>query len=169
MKVAKACRQCRESKRKCTRPPGALRCTPCALKQLPCSLASSYTRPQAPILPQPPSSASPPSAAPSPASHQQGLVLPSQAVILELVDIYITLLHDKPHSLFHEPSIRQAVQAETISKQVLCGILALSARHVSCIPCLPLDHADSLEEKDSTMTPLSELKEQPSHRKPSAC
>lgn len=55
-------------------------------------------------------------------------MLPSQAVILELVDVYIALLHDKPHSLFHEPSIRQAVQAETISKQVLCGILALSAR-----------------------------------------
>ncbi|OJD38883.1 uncharacterized protein BKCO1_3000229 [Diplodia corticola] len=120
MKVAKACRQCRESKRKCTSASDAHCCTPCQRKQLPCSLAGNRSRQRAPILPQPPLPASP-----SPAEPLDGHVSPSQTAICELVDLYITLIHDKPHSLFHEPTIRQAASAGSISNQVLCGISAL--------------------------------------------
>lgn len=131
MKVAKACRQCRESKRKCTKSPTASSCAPCDHKQLSCSFASNHGRQHAPILPQPASSATRFSTDDTTFCQPQGIPLPSRHVICELVDLYIKLVHDKPHSLFHEPSIRDAAASGLIRNQVLCGILALSARCVN--------------------------------------
>lgn len=156
MKVAKACRQCRESKRKCTRQDYMQRCTPCMHKQLSCSLATTLAcRPHAPILPQPQRTAAITTGS-----------FPPQSLIQELVDLYITLIHDKPHSLFHEPSIRQAAAQETISKQVLYGILGLSARHA---PRPFLAIFQPLIGKDSTTMLPCVRAGRLMHWRPSAC
>ncbi|GME55823.1 hypothetical protein BKCO1_3000229 [Neofusicoccum parvum] len=128
MKVAKACRQCRESKRKCTKQPDAQRCNPCLHKQLPCSLQNTC-RPHQPILPQPKPPLEPLSTPPTALSQPQTIAHPPSNTVQELVDLYITLIHDKPHSLFHEPSLRQAAAADAVPRQALYGILGLSARH----------------------------------------
>lgn len=45
--------------------------------------------------------------------------------------MYIDFIHDKPHSLFHVPSLRANVVDHTIEKSLLCSILALSVRFSS--------------------------------------
>lgn len=55
----------------------------------------------------------------------------SQAVVAELLEYYIDYIHDKPHSLFHNPSLRREVHNGQADRAVLCSILALSARFSS--------------------------------------
>jgi hypothetical protein len=51
-----------------------------------------------------------------------------QETIVELVELYIECIHDKPHSLFHVPTLRADVASQSIDKALLCSILALSTR-----------------------------------------
>lgn len=51
-----------------------------------------------------------------------------QHIICELLEYYIEYIHDKPHSLFHGPSLRREVKLGTIDRGLLCAILALAAR-----------------------------------------
>lgn len=46
----------------------------------------------------------------------------------ELVDVYFRYVHDKPHTLFHEPTLRKAVRDGTVSDAILHGTLGLGAR-----------------------------------------
>tara|TARA_R110002060_G_scaffold11825_12_gene17021 strand:+ start:287 stop:490 length:204 start_codon:yes stop_codon:yes gene_type:complete len=56
--------------------------------------------------------------------------LPSREITTELIDLYISYLHDKPHTLFHEPSLRESAAEGTLSPAVLFGIFGLAARSV---------------------------------------
>jgi hypothetical protein len=38
-------------------------------------------------------------------------------------------MHDKPHALFHEPSLREAVANGSVAPVVLFSILGLAARY----------------------------------------
>jgi hypothetical protein len=50
-------------------------------------------------------------------------------VVETLVELYLRYMHDKPHALFHEPSLKNAVANGTVSQVVLFSILGLAARY----------------------------------------
>jgi hypothetical protein len=54
--------------------------------------------------------------------------MPSDDIASELIELYITYIHDKPHSLFHEPSLRNGARNKTVQHGILYGIFGLSAR-----------------------------------------
>lgn len=114
MKLAKACRQCRDGKRKCDRPATCVPCKQCTRRKLRCSGAAATLK--TPLL----------SPQPRPSTPVQSL--PSLEVRRELCDLYISYIHDKPHTLFHEPTLRQEVADGSVSRAVLYGVLGLSAR-----------------------------------------
>ncbi|KAI9731694.1 MAG: hypothetical protein M1834_004483 [Cirrosporium novae-zelandiae] len=119
MKVGKACVQCREGKRKCDRKGTGAPCAQCLRRHLQCSGAVHHT------------SGSSHSSNPVfilPSTDNVDEVMPDSAALKELIDLYIWYIHDKPHSLFHEPTLRYAISNGTVSKAVLYGILGLSAR-----------------------------------------
>lgn len=51
-----------------------------------------------------------------------------QETVVKLVELYIECIHDKPHSLFHVPTLRLDVSSRRIDDVLLCSILAFSAR-----------------------------------------
>lgn len=53
---------------------------------------------------------------------------PYSEEIIYLVDLYFEYIHDKPHSLFHEPSLKGSVVDGTVSRAVLLSMVGLSAR-----------------------------------------
>lgn len=53
---------------------------------------------------------------------------PYSEEIIYLVDLYFEYIHDKPHSLFHEPSLKGSVLDGTVSRTVLLSMIGLSAR-----------------------------------------
>jgi hypothetical protein len=112
MKLGSACLQCRSGKRKCDKALGTA-CEQCKKRGLQCS-SLQRDAPTAALFPS--LQASPPSS------------LPPAEVIEELVDLYICYIHNKPHSLFHEPSLRQAARDGTLHHGVLFGIAGISAR-----------------------------------------
>lgn len=52
----------------------------------------------------------------------------SSATVNALLEMYIEYIHDKPHSLFHVPTLRADVLSGEIDSKLLCSILALAAR-----------------------------------------
>ncbi|KAK5734462.1 hypothetical protein LTR17_008963 [Elasticomyces elasticus] len=52
----------------------------------------------------------------------------TEGQVSQLVDYYIDYIHDKPHSLFHTPTLRRDVAQGSIDKTLLCAILGLVAR-----------------------------------------
>ena len=54
--------------------------------------------------------------------------LPSQEIIGELVELYLRHLHNKPRTLFHEPTLRKSAREGTLPPHLLLAILGLSAR-----------------------------------------
>lgn len=59
----------------------------------------------------------------------QGALRPQLAVtvIEELCKLYIKHIHDDPHALFHEPTLRRDVASGTIPDATLYCIIGLSA------------------------------------------
>ncbi|KAF3916728.1 hypothetical protein ABW20_dc0106802 [Dactylellina cionopaga] len=53
---------------------------------------------------------------------------PYSEQIFKLVDLYFDYIHDKPHILFHEPSLKRSVRDGTVSRTVLLSLIAISAR-----------------------------------------
>lgn len=50
-------------------------------------------------------------------------------VVETLVELYLRYMHDKPHALFHEPSLKESVASGSVSQVVLLSILGLAARY----------------------------------------
>jgi hypothetical protein len=131
--TTKACLQCRQGKRRCDGSLGAT-CTPCKKRELSCSSANrvkagTALKPAGPSLR--PSSDVRNVQCTSDACvgrQEDTLALTDQETIVELVELYIGCIHDKPHSLFHVPTLRTDVASQSIDKALLCSILALSAR-----------------------------------------
>ena len=115
MKISTACLQCRTGKRKCRSVRIGDSCNPCIRKSLPCSNRSSRRRYQPHDN----------SLIPAPCDNIQP---PYSDEVIYLVDLYFDYIHDKPHTLFHEPSFKASVVDGTVSRTVLLCIIGLSAR-----------------------------------------
>lgn len=115
MKLGSACSQCRIGKRKCIKSAPGSACDQCIKRSLNCSSLSRHTSSRAKLLP-------------NSATADAQSSLPSARTTEELVDLYICYIHNKPHTLFHEPSLRQAAKDGSLSHAVLFGIAGLSAR-----------------------------------------
>jgi hypothetical protein len=128
----KACHQCRQSKRRCGGLLGAT-CTPCNKRGLTCSSAIQI-RQKAILKPTASLESSSSPRTPNAATRRDDgdtLASTDQETVAELVELYIECIHDKPHSLFHVPTLRADVAAQSIDRALLCSILALSARFAS--------------------------------------
>lgn len=122
MRPPKACYGCRQSKRKCTRRSGRVgdACDQCQAKKLRCagSLTNTPARPL-PLLPR--------SESPLEANHDNSFEVTTEAAV-RLVDLYLTKLHNRPHSLFHPVTLRANVQDGSINKALLLAICSMAAR-----------------------------------------
>lgn len=133
MKIAKACQQCRTGKRRCQRLDGQIApraaCAPCEKRNIPCSyslhatdktktLAPARDRDDASLYPNEPEAARGQSLVPDLASED----------VVELVGHYLYFIHDKPHSLFHGPTLRKAIARDQVSKALLYAVCALGTR-----------------------------------------
>jgi len=133
------CAQCRRAKRRCVTVGGHRACLLCVQRRLSCSrltapqpssgAAAAVTVAGGPLLS--------PASECSPSSLPGDLVSPEIAIAL--VDLYIRYMHDKPHALFHEPTLRESAVNGSISQVVLLSILGLAARyiHITCFFALP--------------------------------
>ncbi|KXL42189.1 hypothetical protein M433DRAFT_156962 [Acidomyces richmondensis BFW] len=132
-----ACRQCRIGKRRCDKPVGKP-CQACVKRNLQCSICL-VTRTNINLQPARDfrlqvdqlthedrhlhsSKATP--------ARENGCILKTldHSTVNALLELYIEYIHDKPHSLFHVPTLRADVLSGAIDSKLLCSILALAAR-----------------------------------------
>lgn len=140
MRHAKACRQCRQGKRECTAVISgqSRQCKQCNDRQQPCSLDVAV--PQSLKTLRPASSVVSPRkdtmGSPEAAPHGDGCGLQQPFVSAttrsELVELYLGLLHHKPHTLFHPPTLRRCANDGSLSVAILYAIFGLAARFSSC-------------------------------------
>lgn len=124
MKPPTACKQCREAKRRCIRRGAGEACVTCEKRQVRCGTRAT-TRGSTNILPKPPRQAqqSPPQ---EPVSSPAPELTPSMAQ--ELVEYYLVKIHDRPHSIFHLPTIRDNVRQGTINRALLLALCSMGCR-----------------------------------------
>lgn len=127
MKTPTACRECRLGKRKCTPPTDSTSvCRQCQRRKVPCSLTrliSTRGTSQRALIPRDTfqdrkDSFCPPS-------------IPNAETRVELGKLYVTLIHDKPHTLFHPPTLLRQLEEESLAPKVMYGVFAMSSRYVS--------------------------------------
>ncbi|KAJ5161059.1 hypothetical protein N7492_006451 [Penicillium capsulatum] len=124
MRQARACRACRERRRRCeTQAPG-LACKHCVAKRLACTNSEisqgprdyidshSLGNPTAGLLHVPPAQCP----------------LPAKPLAVELSELYFHYVHDQFHTLFHPPSFMQDLKCGKAPPILLYGMMALSAR-----------------------------------------
>ena len=116
MKTPTACAKCRQGKRRCTLGQHGAACNECRRRGTPCSFAAKASLPsnERLILPQHMSS--------GPAA----LVTDSK-VRLDLGQLYLGLIHDKPHTMFHPPALRRQLEDGSLPPKVMYGIFAMSS------------------------------------------
>ncbi|KAK1657430.1 hypothetical protein BDP55DRAFT_623678 [Colletotrichum godetiae] len=122
MKALRACRQCRQSKRKCARKDPGEGCEPCRKRCLQCSAATST--PAQIFEPQPEatkvqSTQDPPNA------------IISEDAVRELVEHYLTRIHGGCHSIFHPATLRAQVSSKTLNPLLLHAICAIGSKFSS--------------------------------------
>ncbi|EXL98759.1 hypothetical protein NOF04DRAFT_6311 [Fusarium oxysporum II5] len=121
MKLPTACSRCRRRRKKCFRTKPGGPCDACAKKQHhQCSLVPTSPQPRR-VSPQPQHV----SAKHNDLSPQSSL---SHDLIEELVENYIYYILDRPHTLFHLPTLRTAVREDTLGDALLSAILAFGCR-----------------------------------------
>ncbi|KAH8659055.1 hypothetical protein BGZ61DRAFT_499916 [Ilyonectria robusta] len=112
MKVATACTQCRASKRKCWLPKHTRGLVPCAQWPQP-----SPNKPQQPTETPSTPPLIPPLRSPALSDH----------LTRRLVENYIWCIHDRPHSIFHLPTLRSAVRAKRLPPAILQALLSFGS------------------------------------------
>ncbi|OAL57458.1 hypothetical protein IQ07DRAFT_617715 [Pyrenochaeta sp. DS3sAY3a] len=121
MKLATACSECRLTKRKCAQDPADpdAACFACQTRGIECSKPwanpKHLTRWQVPLLHI------------APAAQNRGLIASSEA-IKDFVRLYFLYIHDRPHSLFHEPTLWAALEDGTLPESLIAAICALGCR-----------------------------------------
>ncbi|KAE9376698.1 hypothetical protein N431DRAFT_183107 [Stipitochalara longipes BDJ] len=121
MRKVQACRQCRDTKRKCHFELGQQACASCSQRGLQCSKAPAGPHVLRPATPRRFMSNAYVAAA-------ELVVDIPDSVVVDLVNNYLTCIHDKPHSLFHLPSLWESIQRKSISTKLLYSICALGCR-----------------------------------------
>lgn len=119
-KMGKACQECRASNRKCSHVDSSGSCAQCLKSGLSCSSMLIRGRRDSPLTPRDPGAGVDQEDAWSIDLHID--------TIIELVEHYIDKLHDRPHSLFHLPTLRESVLKRTIKKALLLAICSLGSR-----------------------------------------
>lgn len=115
MKVAKACQQCREAKRKCIARGPSSACAACLQRKSRCGFTKS-SRADLPV---------PLCAAPATDSEQQAPFGLTQIVVEHLVALYLQKVHHRPHSLFHPSTLKANVHFKTTRKALLYAICSM--------------------------------------------
>lgn len=134
MKAARSCLQCRQSKRKCIRPGPSECCESCQHRKLKCSAQLTQLRRQSRDCAQ--SFAEPISSeeqARSPATRsgcENPPNLPWETTV-ELVEIYLEKVHDRPHSIFHPATLRSDLRNGAVGRALLCAICAIGSKFSS--------------------------------------
>ncbi|KAK2127554.1 hypothetical protein NOF04DRAFT_1371435 [Fusarium oxysporum II5] len=122
MKNAKACLQCRAAKRKRRLLSGKNTCFACQQRGEPCSSTelskASITTQLAPLERV--------RTTISPITNIDDLLSPQ--IQWELVTKYMAFIHDRPQSIFHEPTLRDQVQQREIHPGLLLAICSLACR-----------------------------------------
>lgn len=118
MRKAKSCLRCREVKRKCTRIESSSTCTQCEQRRLRCSCSTRDRSSSRLLLPT--------DGTPGVNPGQFSIYDQSNDVFTDLVDIYLRKLHDRPHSLFHEPTLREQTRRGLLNKALLFAICGMS-------------------------------------------
>ncbi|KAF2186375.1 hypothetical protein K469DRAFT_664325 [Zopfia rhizophila CBS 207.26] len=129
MRPAIACQQCRNAKRKCQRPEPGRSCVQCLRRQLQCSNSTSTSTKLRRDIPLAHLWTN---ANKNEVEDESCLVL-SQQTIEELVEQYIYFIHDRPHSLFHQPTLRRDVRNKRMKKALLYSICGLGCRFSQAI------------------------------------
>lgn len=114
MRIAKACKKCRVNKRR-SRVGNVGPCEQCIRKHVSCSLDVGIRAERN-------------RAGPATIPPQQLYEATSSPLLLELVVIYLEVLHGKPHTLFHPPRLRQRVREGKLSNRVVYSIAGLAVR-----------------------------------------
>jgi hypothetical protein len=137
MRPPTACFECRQAKRRCSRPAAGDICAPCQRKRLVCRAETSQDRSHrvkdtgvSITEPSPPIVEGLVLSAPHPGDAlRQGLARPlSRGTAIELVEQYIFKFDGRPHSLFHGPTLRWQVRNNSLSPVVLYAICAITSR-----------------------------------------
>lgn len=129
MKHPRACRQCRESKRRCVRRSHQVGepCEPCQRRKLVCanSRTGAHSQSLLPKAEEPqPQEVIPESTASSEPSCPR---VPTH-VAVRLVDHYLEKLHNRPHSLFHPAKLRMQVRDGSVNQALLLAICSMASR-----------------------------------------
>src|SRR5690242_7395902 len=128
MKHATACPQCRTAKRKCTQDPADSEsaCLACQSRKIECS--RPWKRPRSSHLP----SRVLPKITPSTSVGATDLPIKfaSDKDIRDYIRLYLRYIHDRPHSLFHEQSLWNAVCNCSLPVSLSTAICALGCRFV---------------------------------------
>jgi hypothetical protein len=115
----KACYQCRVGKKRCHRLHTGDACTRCLRARLQCSY-SFKPEPQRRLRPST-------THAPSLSLSVPAISLPRE-IVEELVEHYFHYIHDRPHSLFHRPTLRHQVTTSCLNRALLYAICSYGSR-----------------------------------------
>lgn len=122
MKISTSCTRCRAGKRKCIVERGDLPCQQCLRQNKYCSFTNS-PRQQTHLLPKLSTTGR------ENDTELSHFITPAPQELAEtLIDLYLNLIHDKPHTLFSPSVLRRRVRDGTLPRAILYGIMALSAR-----------------------------------------
>jgi hypothetical protein len=149
--MAKACKECRASKRKCSRIDPCGPCSQCLKNGIACSSMLRVLRD--PLL-VPRSIGAITTREDSDESQNIGL---QDDVIVELVEHYIDKIHDRPHSLFHLPSLRTSIRKRTIKKALLLAICSLGCRFSTNVELQALEHQLTASAKSLILADLENI------------
>ncbi|KAF7561566.1 hypothetical protein G7046_g2588 [Stylonectria norvegica] len=141
MRPSKACSSCRSSKRGCRLQLGKDSCVRCTSLQIPCSLLGrispySYSQPAAgltehyqDIQARSPSLQYGNASSPSEASDRTYTSTAlNKEFCQEAVSKYFTVIHDKHHSLFHQPTFEDDLANNAVPHVILSAVVALGSR-----------------------------------------
>ena len=148
MKMAKACRECRISKRKCTRVDTCGPCAQCLKSGLSCSSMLRMTKD--------------PHLVPCDLGARFDQEDPhtinlQDEIAIELVEHYIDKIQDRPQSLFHTPTLRESVRKRTIKKPLLLAICSLGSRFSTRAEIRALEYKLTTEAKRLILADLENI------------
>lgn len=125
MKAARACPQCRESKRKCIRAGPGEPCAPCHQRRLKCGGRLQ--------LPSTAATSRKEEEKEKKKGKEGTAVTPNVPweTIVELVEIYLDKLHDRPHSIFHPATLREQLRDHSLCGTLLYSICAIASKFSS--------------------------------------
>lgn len=154
MKLATACDPCRLSRRRCEHRAIGQACALCESKRIRCSFVP--TRPskaktirpaEAPIGSQPTLLDVSDTPAVAAASGSLRIEALPKAVVREMVEHYLTKVHNRPHSLFHPQSLMHSVDDGCIKRTLLYAICSMGCRFTADASLASLEPAFVAEAK----------------------